>query len=207
MWQGITIIAPSIPIKGKSTSKISRMLQLQESYNQALSFAASKHNGQLLPGTALPYLIHVISVAMEVQVAGMHTMHFDLPFAVTVALLHDTIEDTGTSFKEICESFGEPVAQGVLALTKFNNLPKEEQIADSLRRIKLQPKEVWAVKLADRITNLQAPPLDWDYKKRKRYRCDAQMIWEELQVGNAYLSNRLMAKITDYQQFVFTGDK
>ena len=183
------------------------MQQLQESYNKALSFAAMKHEGQMLPGTNLPYLIHVTSVAMEVLVAGTHTMNFDLPFSVSVALLHDTLEDTGTTFSELCEVFNEDIAQAVLSLTKFSSLPKEEQIPDSLRRIKVQPKEVWAVKLADRITNLQAPPLDWDYNKRIKYRNDAQMIWEELQAGNLYLSDRLKAKIYDYQQFVYSGDK
>ena len=183
------------------------MQQLQESYNKALSFAAMKHEGQLLPGSTLPYLIHVTSVAMEVLVAGAHTMHFNLPFAASVALLHDTLEDTQTSFKELAENFNESIAQAVLSLTKFSNLPREEQIPDSLKRIKLQPKEVWAVKLADRITNLQAPPLDWDYKKRRKYCGDAQMIWDELHGGNIYLSDRLKSKIVDYQQFVFTGDK
>jgi guanosine-3',5'-bis(diphosphate) 3'-pyrophosphohydrolase len=183
------------------------MQPLQESYNKALSFAAMKHEGQLLPGSTLPYLTHVTSVAMEVLVAGSHTMNFDLPFAASVALLHDTLEDTETSFSELCETFNEPIAQAVLALTKFSNLPKEEQIPDSLKRIKLQPNEVWAVKLADRITNLHAPPLDWDYKKRRKYRNDAQMIWEELHTCNFYLSERLKSKIIDYQQFVFTGDK
>ena len=183
------------------------MQQLQESYNKALSFAAMKHEGQTLPGTNLPYLIHVTSVAMEVLVAGAHTMNFDLPFGVTVALLHDTLEDTETSFSELSERFNEAIAQAVLSLTKFSTLPKEEQISDSLKRIKLQPKEVWTVKLADRITNLQAPPLDWDYNKRIKYRNDAQMIWEQLHTGNFYLSERLKSKIVDYQQFVFSGDK
>jgi guanosine-3',5'-bis(diphosphate) 3'-pyrophosphohydrolase len=183
------------------------MDELQESYNKAIAFAAAKHAGQVLPGTTLPYLIHVISVTMEVLVAGHHTFAFELPFAVKVALLHDTLEDTATSYNELAAEFGEPVAGAVLALTKFSNLPKEEQIADSLKRIQLQPKEVWSVKLADRIANLQAPPLDWDYKKRLKYQNDAQMIWDELHSGNEYLARRLKTKIIDYQQFVYSGDK
>src|SRR5688500_13498272 len=156
------------------------MDELQESYKNAIAFAATRHTGQLLPGTTLPYIIHLINVSMEVLVAGQHSANFDLPFAVKVALLHDTLEDTATTYDEIRREFGEGVAEGVLALTKFNNLPKDEQIADSLRRIQMQPKEVWAVKLADRITNLQAPPLEWDYRKRVKYQNDAQMIWDQL---------------------------
>jgi len=48
-----------------------------------------------------------------------------------------------------------------LALTKNENLPKEQQISDSLTRIKKRSFEAWAVKLADRITNLQIPPSVW----------------------------------------------
>jgi (p)ppGpp synthase/HD superfamily hydrolase len=37
---------------------------------------------------------------------------------------------------------------------------------DSLNRTKQLQKEVWAVKLADRITNLQTPPTHWDTVKK-----------------------------------------
>jgi hypothetical protein len=39
----------------------------------------------------------------------------------------------------------------VRALTKDASLPTNEAMADSLRRVRLQPPEVWAVKLSDRI--------------------------------------------------------
>jgi guanosine-3',5'-bis(diphosphate) 3'-pyrophosphohydrolase len=52
-------------------------------------------------------------------------------------------------------------------LTKKENLPKGEKMVDSLKRIKDLQKEVWAVKLADRITNLQEPPQSWDNFKKK----------------------------------------
>jgi guanosine-3',5'-bis(diphosphate) 3'-pyrophosphohydrolase len=183
------------------------MDEFQESYKKALAFAAEKHQGQLLPGTSLPYLVHVTNVAMEVTVAGMNSSHFNLPFAASVGLLHDTLEDTSTSYNELEKQFGKEIAEAVLALTKFPTLPKEEQIKDSVRRIKTLPKEVWAVKLADRITNLQAPPLEWDFKKRKRYMCDAEMIHTELKEGNQFLAERLASKLIEYQQFVYIGDK
>lgn len=42
---------------------------------------------------------------------------------------------------------------------------KKLQMQDSLRRIKSQPREVWMVKMADRITNLQPPPGHWSEEK------------------------------------------
>src|SRR4051812_5861721 len=167
------------------------MEPLQETYKKALRFAAGKHKGQHLPGTNLPYLVHVVNVAMEVLIAANYTEPFDTAFAATVALLHDTVEDTQASYDEVQHEFGTRVADAVLALTKFSNMEKAVQISDSLRRIRELEKEVWAVKLADRITNLEAPPLDWDYKKRKKYSDDACEILKTLEGGNSYLEKRL----------------
>lgn len=145
----------------------------QSTFKSALLIAAIKHNGQKLPGTKLPYIVHVTNVALEVVAASNHTPGFDVNFAVTVALLHDTIEDTGTVYNDVKDRFGERVAAGVLALTKFSNLEKSHQMEDSLRRIKVLEKEVWAVKLADRITNLEAPLLNGTRKS-------GRSIWKYL---------------------------
>ena len=69
---------------------------------------------------------------------------------------------------------------------------------DSLSRIKQQPKEVWAVKMADRICNLYAPPYYWTNEKKTKYQKEAQLIHRELKKGNQYLSERLEQKIKDY---------
>jgi guanosine-3',5'-bis(diphosphate) 3'-pyrophosphohydrolase len=83
-------------------------------------------------------------------------------------------------------------------LTKNETLPKEERMSDSLRRIKQQSKEIWAVKMADRITNLQPPPAHWTREKISRYREEAQIIYTELKDGNAYLAERLKVEISKY---------
>jgi guanosine-3',5'-bis(diphosphate) 3'-pyrophosphohydrolase len=87
---------------------------------------------------------------------------------------------------------------GVKALTKNDTLPKEECMSDSLRRIKQQSKEVWAVKLANRITNRQLPPAHWRREKIKQYRKEAQIIYDELKDGNAYLAERLKSEISKH---------
>lgn len=183
------------------------MSELQDKYNQALLYAAEKHDGQKLPGSNLPYLTHVVTVAMELMVAGFHTDDFDISFAVTVALLHDIMEDTETRYNEVTEKFGQRVAESVLALTKFDNLEKEQQMQDSLNRIKQLGKEVWAVKLADRISNLEAPEVDWDKEKRVKYKNGAINILNELGEANEFLANRLKEKIKGYEEFVVTGEK
>src|SRR4051794_24188070 len=114
-------------------------------YVAALRFAATKHAGQRMTGSELPYLVHVTSVAGEVLAALEPELDGDL--AVQCALLHDTLEDTATTFDELAAAFGRAVADGVLALSKVDDaIPKHERMADSLRRIRLQPREVWIVK-------------------------------------------------------------
>lgn len=75
-------------------------------------------------------------------------------------------------------------------------------MSDSLRRIKRQPREIWMVKLADRMTNLQPPPSYWTTEKRKKYLDQAKLILDELKSGNKFLSSRLNEKIQAYQPYV-----
>jgi guanosine-3',5'-bis(diphosphate) 3'-pyrophosphohydrolase len=138
---------------------------------------------------------------MEILVAAPHSHNFDLHKAIQIALLHDTLEDTDTGFEEIRSHFGALVAEGVSALTKNATLPKEEQMLDSLLRIKKMPKEVWAVKLADRITNLQIPPAYWDQAKKIKYQQEAQLIWDALHEGNPFLAHRLSTLVEQYGKY------
>lgn len=171
----------------------------QEKYIKALRFAAETHNGQLFPGTDLPYIIHVTMVAMEVMAALAHEEGLDGNLAVQCALLHDVIEDTGISYEKLATEFGPDVAEGVLALSKNNILKsKQEKMADSLARIKQQPKEIWMVKLSDRITNLQPPPGHWDAEKIERYRGEGKVILRELGKASPYLSERMREKLGVY---------
>lgn len=175
-------------------------MEIQTLYQNAIKFAAIKHQekDQKVPGTNLPYLLHLSNVAMEVLIAAKHSTDFDLGFAVQVALLHDTLEDTSTTFVELKNIFGIDIANAVSALTKNEELPKELRMQDCMNRIKKLQKEVWAVKLADRITNLQPPPEHWDKAKRMKYQEEAKLILMELKGGNEYLERRLEGKIKVY---------
>jgi guanosine-3',5'-bis(diphosphate) 3'-pyrophosphohydrolase len=175
-------------------------MNIQDIYQKTIKFAAQLHTNknQTIPGSNLSYVVHLSNVAMEILVASQKSENFDTEFAVQVALLHDTLEDTDVTFEELENEFGKPVADAVLALTKNDDLQKDTKMTDSLQRIKEQPKEVWAVKLADRITNLQRPPYFWKEEKIKKYNEEAQIILEELRGGNEYLENRLEEKIEEY---------
>ncbi len=177
-------------------------MDFQTAYQKAISFAGRKHTDQRIPGSESSYLVHLSNVAMETMVAAKHTNDIDLIYAVQVALLHDVLEDTPCTFEELKDAFSLEIAAGVLALSKNEALEFEAQIPDSLKRIKLQPKEVWVVKLADRISNMQEPPSHWDKNKRIAYQLAARMILLHLKDGNHYLEQRLEEKILAYDQYI-----
>lgn len=182
----------------------------QDLYIKAYSFAAATHWNsnikQLVPGTDIPYLMHFSLVAMEVIAALEEESGLDGNLAVQCALLHDTLEDTDTTHAELVQIFGLAVADGVLALTKDESVGtnltrqqrKERRMADSLERIKMQPREIWMVKMADRITNLQPPPRLWAPEKINRYREEAIKIHRALKEGSCHLAARLQEKIDHY---------
>ncbi len=170
----------------------------QDLYTAASRFAAVAHAGQHVPATGLPYLLHVTLVAMEVSAALRAEPGHDEDLAMQCALLHDTIEDTAVTFEQLEATFGRPVADGVLALTKDERLPKAEQMPDSLRRIREQPREIWLVKLADRIVNLQPPPKHWTRDRIEAYKAEARTILATLGPASPFLAARLAEKIEAY---------
>jgi (p)ppGpp synthase/HD superfamily hydrolase len=171
-----------------------------ERYLAAWNYAAAMHGEQKVPGTQLPYLTHIGAVTMEVLTAlAEGSQMADPDLAVQCALLHDVLEDTPATYAEVAARFGVAVADGVLALTKNKALPsKAEQMADSLTRIRQQPSEVWIVKLADRITNLQPPPAHWDAAKIADYQAESGTILDALGEADGWMAERLRGKIAGY---------
>ncbi len=174
----------------------------QELYQEAMKFAGEKHSNQKVPGTNANYLLHISNVAMEVLMAYFENKNFDINTAIQIAILHDVLEDTDTTFDEIAKKFGTPIANGVQSLTKDHQLEsKIEKMNDSLERINLMPKEIGIVKLADRITNLQKPPISWSAEKIRLYFEESKSIANALSDKNEYLFERLKSKIKAYENF------
>lgn len=115
---------------------------MENTFKKALEFASRKHAGQKRT-TGDNYIIHPIRVSQ-----GVFT-----PTQKVIALLHDTVEDTGTTLEEIELNFGEDVAVAVDALTHR----KGESYADYIQRVK-NNEDAIAVKLADIADNLNDSP-------------------------------------------------
>jgi len=100
----------------------------REKYFKALNFAAEAHEDQLVPGTKLPYVVHVSLVAMEI-ISALGEEEVDKPnLAVQCALLHDCLEDTYVIYDDIVSRFGSHVADGVLALSKDGAIGISEDV-------------------------------------------------------------------------------
>jgi (p)ppGpp synthase/HD superfamily hydrolase len=180
-----------------------------ETYAKAWAYASRCHYGQTYGGTVegekIEYINHIASVAMEIMAVLQQESGLDGNLAIQCALLHDTLEDTSATYAEIKTEFGIAVADGVLALTKDAKIAdKADKMADSLRRIKLQPREIWMVKMADRVTNLYHPPFYWDNRKILSYRDEAALIHSELHEASPVLAKRLQSMIDRYPQFLRT---
>lgn len=178
----------------------------KELYDKAWQFASQAHQGQKYggreKGVKVEYIKHIEDVAKEVIETLSHAPEMNGDLAIQCALLHDVIEDTSYTYEDIKQQFGIDVADGVMALTKDHVLPsKEEQMRDSLERIKQQPYEVWMVKLADRIVNLYHPPYYWNEEKIFAYREEALIIHYELKEAHRPLADRLWEKIDKYRLF------
>ncbi len=78
-------------------------MRAQTVYQEAIKFAATKHQEkeQKVPGTNLPYVVHLSNVAMEIINAAYNSDNFNISFAVQVALLYDTLENTSNRLQRI----------------------------------------------------------------------------------------------------------
>ncbi|HZY69034.1 MAG TPA: HD domain-containing protein [Devosia sp.] len=119
---------------------------------EALVFARDAHAsiGQVRKYTGEPYIVHPVAVAAIVK-SVPHTDEM-----VAAALMHDVVEDTPVTLREIRERFGDTVADLVDWLTDVS------RPSDGVRRVRKRldlehsaraPAEAQTIKLADLIDN------------------------------------------------------
>lgn len=136
----------------------------------AALFAARKHVNQFRKGEGnVPYVNHVIEVAQLVAEVG----EIQDMAVLQAALLHDTVEDTPTTFAEIERYFGADVRGLVDEMTDDKSLEKAER---KLRQILHAPHlsaRCKPIKIADKISNIRdvvhTPPAHWDLERRREY--------------------------------------
>jgi len=135
----------------------------------AISFAAEKHKKQHRKGReCIPYINHPIEVAQLLIDHGEADCE-----VLMAAILHDTIEDTDTSSKEIEDHFGARVSELVLELSDDKNLTKKQRKLMQVKAAPLATRGAQAVKLADKIANVRdiakSPPAGWTVERKQEY--------------------------------------
>ncbi|XP_012260484.2 guanosine-3',5'-bis(diphosphate) 3'-pyrophosphohydrolase MESH1 [Athalia rosae] len=156
------------------------------------NFAAEKHSRQRRKDLEeTPYINHPIGVAnILTNEGGVYD-----PVVILAALLHDTVEDTDTTFDEIEKEFGETVSRVVEEVTDDKSLPKAERKLQQIITSKNRSREAKLVKLADKIYNLRdlqkGAPVGWSDVRVREYFQWAKKVVDNCRGTNAALENIL----------------
>jgi len=137
---------------------------------KGVAFAAEKHKHQRRKdASAYPYINHLIAAASVLAEEG-EVADEELLLA---AILHDSVEDTETSFVEIEEQFGKSVAGIVREVTDDKTLPKAERKRLQEEHSPQASSQAKQLKIADKICNIRDivhnPPANWPIERKQEY--------------------------------------
>jgi GTP diphosphokinase / guanosine-3',5'-bis(diphosphate) 3'-diphosphatase len=158
---------------------------------KAMRFASWKHRDQRRKGVgAVPYINHPIALAEVLWFEG----RVRDPVVIAAALLHDTIEDTETTSRELHGAFGPLVAGVVEEVTDTKWLKKRARKELQVVKAAKSSPRARLVKLADKICNLRDikayPPRDWSLERQRDYFDWAKRVVDALRGTNARLERK-----------------
>ncbi|XP_052869917.1 guanosine-3',5'-bis(diphosphate) 3'-pyrophosphohydrolase MESH1 [Anopheles cruzii] len=161
-------------------------------YTKCINFAAIKHRNQRrLDTEETPYINHPIGVAHILATEGGIT---DID-VLSVAILHDTVEDTDTTFEEIESQFGSTIRSLVEEVTDDKSLPKQERKRLQIVHAGGTSYRARLVKLADKIYNLRdlqrCKPKNWTDERCREYFRWAKQVCDNLKGTNEPLERIL----------------
>jgi (p)ppGpp synthase/HD superfamily hydrolase len=141
-----------------------------ERLNKAISFACERHKDQIRKGTNVPYVFHLMEVSTILQGMNGDT---DL---IIAGLLHDTVEDTNTTFEELEKEFGSKVAEYVRSDTEDKSKTWEERKEHTVLSVESMDCDCKKLLLADKLSNLRSSYNDLKYSEDKN-------IWGKFKRG------------------------
>lgn len=171
-------------------------MEKRDVMSEALIFAAKAHSGQKRKYTGEPYIYHPIAVSGLVKRAGAS---FN---AIVAALLHDTVEDTDVSQKEINDTFGLSIGHLVFWLTdvsKKTDGNRKTRKAIDREHIGKSILEAKTIKLADLIDNASDIARN-DVNFAKIYMAEKRLLLEVLRDGEQSLFLRASKIVEDYYE-------
>ena len=159
VYDDILVVLMTVETGIKKESFLAYLKTLERDYDleaigRAYDTAYAMHDGQFRK-SGEPYIIHPVETARILAELGMDDE------TLMAGLLHDVVEDTEYTEKQLKENFGEEVALLVDGVTKLGSLvfeTKEEAQAENMRRMFLAMSRdirVLIIKLADRLHNMR----------------------------------------------------
>jgi GTP diphosphokinase / guanosine-3',5'-bis(diphosphate) 3'-diphosphatase len=158
---------------------------------KAAQFAAHKHKDQRRKDAhASPYINHPIELANVLRQEGL----VEDPQVIAAALLHDTIEDTETSYGELRGQFGVQIAEMVAEVTDTKWLEKRSRKRLQISKSARASHGARLVKLADKICNVRdiiaSAPEGWSMARKREYFDWAKSVVDQIRGTNARLERR-----------------
>ena len=123
--------------------------------DKAIVFAVKAHQGVERKGKGFPYIVHPMEA---VSIAATMTSDQEL---LAAAALHDTVEDTAVTFRDIEREFGTRVAQLVESESdiEFEGKSREEswrlRKEEAIERLSVADNDTKIVALADKLSNIR----------------------------------------------------
>jgi hypothetical protein len=167
-------------------------------------FAAEQHKHQRRKGDNSSYICHPLRVAQILSLAHVRDKN-----VLMAAILHDTIEDTPTTYEDIRVRYGKQVADIVMEVTDDKQLSKLERkkLQVSHTRNSNMSYEAKLIKLADKIDNcrdlLKVRPVGWTEEDVTDY-----FVWSyEVVEPCLKLNKRLRCQFLDvYRSYFSSGN-
>ncbi len=175
----------------KKVKNYNKFLNL-ETLSKAYTFALNAHKHQKRD-SGDPYLTHPVAVADILSDLKLDSA------TIATGLLHDTIEDTNTTYKTVEKEFGKEVADLVEGVTKISELEGkviDNSKAENIRKLILATSKdirVLLVKLADRLHNMRTLNSISDEKRKNRIAKETMEIYAPLseRMGMNYIRDEL----------------
>lgn len=145
----------------------------------AADYAAEMHRAQRRKADDSPYINHPLAVA---NLVAKHAESDNELVCYAAAILHDVVEDTDATLKDVRERFGDAIADVVAEVTDDRSLPAAERKRQQIEHMRHISASAAKVKLADKLHNLtdltHNPPPKWSLERIQGY-----FVWSKAVVG------------------------
>ena len=170
---------------------------------KSMEFAAIKHKGMLRRKFKVPYIFHLYEVTNRVRYYGFDARNKNkeiVDLILSSSMLHDTIEDTETTYEELIEEFGKEVADVVMECSRDKDHDSKEDKWNFLKSFKNKSMLSITIKLADRYCNVNNY-LETDEKYAAKYALQAcplySIIYKHIDQWPKTIAKKLFDDIDD----------